>query len=463
MFDFTTILVAFAICVPAIVLAAQRSSWLVDYLFFVVALNRGIRRVVDYNNGYFDPYSLISLTPIIVGGMAVLVVVIDLNSHSSSFGGSTLRTIYRYAFATALAFVIGLINVRFGAIYALGDYIAPIGLLGFGALYANRLDILDRWCNSVALSGLVVAVYGIWQFYTIPPWDAFWVRAVDFEGYLGTLEPTKMTLFSTMSDRGPAATYLCSCLILVALRPNTLGPIRFPAGFVILIAMLLTYSRTTVIQIVLAVILYPLLNRGVGTKGVAAVTILALVFGETLLSNLPGSGRAAARVSTISNIQDDGSFRGRIMLVRYALSESLSEPLGLGLGSHGLASRVSSIQTGGMGDSTGYVEALRTYGWIGFLLIVSVFWTLWKATRVMMAAGMVDANLFLFRTWYISGLVAAFSGNWFFTATFFWVLAGYCLAQADAVGQDEFNDATHTDFDEFFSDDYQAEFDNRAC
>lgn len=436
MFNFTTILVAIAICVPATILAAQRSSWLVDYLFFVVALNRGIRRVVDYKNGYFDPYSVISLTPIIVGGMAVLVVVIGLNSHSSSFGSSTLRTIYRYAFATALAFVIGLINVRFGAIYALGDYIAPIGLLGFGALYANRLDILDRWCNSVALSGLVVAVYGIWQFYTIPPWDAFWVRAVNFEGYLGILEPTKMTLFSTMSDRGPAALYLCSCLILVALRPGTLGLLRFPAGLVILFAMLLTYSRTTVIQIALAAVLFPLLNRGVGTRGIIAVAIVSLLLGESLLQSLTGSGTAAARVSTISGLPEDSSFRGRLMLMRFAISASLSEPLGLGLGSHGLGSRVSSSKNLGFGDSTGYVEALRTFGWLGFILLISIFWSLWKATRVMMSAGVFDHNLFLFRAWYISGLVAAFSGSWFFTATFFWVLAGYCLAHADDIDQE---------------------------
>ncbi|HBJ34812.1 MAG TPA: hypothetical protein DDZ51_08620 [Planctomycetaceae bacterium] len=360
----------------------------------------------------------------------------ELNGRSDQFGGSTLRVIYRYSIATAFAFLVGLVNVRFGAVYALGEYIAPIGLLGFGAMYSNRPEVLGRWCNSIVLSGLAVAIYGIWQFYTIPPWDAFWVEAVNFEGYLGILEPTKMTLFSTMSDRGPAATYLCSCLILIALRPRTLGWLRLPAGLLILYAMLLTYSRTTMIQFGLAVILYPLLNRGVGMKGVVAIVILALIFGETLLQRLPGSATASERVSSIGNIANDGSFRGRIALLGYAFSNSLSEPLGLGIGSHGLASRVSTGMKFGQADSTGYVEALRTYGWIGFALLVSVFLSLWMATRVIMEAEIPDANVFLFRAWYISGLAATFSGGWFFTATFFWVLGGFCLAQSDEIERD---------------------------
>ena len=72
-------IVAFSICLPALVMAAQRSTWLIDYLFFVVVLNRGIRRMVDYQNGEFNSLSLISLTPIIVGGLATLVVLIELN------------------------------------------------------------------------------------------------------------------------------------------------------------------------------------------------------------------------------------------------------------------------------------------------------------------------------------------------------------------------------------------------
>ena len=422
------------------ILTLRGSSWLVDYLFFVVALNRGIRRVVDYNNDFFNPTSVISLTPIIVGGLAVLVVLNGLNSNVGQYGRSTLSVIYRYGAATGFAFVVGFINVRAASVFALGDYIAPIGLLGFGALYADRPDIFRRWCNSVALSGVIVAGYGIWQFYTIPPWDAFWVRAVNFEGYLGILEPTKMTLFSTMSERGPAAAYLCSCLIIVALRPGTLGVFRFPAAALILFAMLLTYSRTAIIQFGLAVVLYPILNKGSGKYATIFILAIATVFGESLLSMLPGQGKALDRVSTIGNIGNDGSFLGRLVQLRAGLGAATSEPFGLGLGSHGLGGRVSAGGTMGVIDSTGYVEALRTYGWVGFFLIASVFVTLWRGSKRLLLMVEEDSNLFLFRTWFIAGLVATFSGSWVFSATFFWVLAGYCLErseQADSADEEE--------------------------
>ncbi len=407
---------------------------MIDYLFFVVALNRGIRRVVDYNNEFFNPTSTISLTPIIVGGFAVLVVFNRLSGNTAEYGRSTLTVAYRYAAATAFAFVIGFLNVRAAAVFALGDYIAPIGLLGFGAIYADRPDIFRRWCNSIALSGVIVAAYGIWQFYTIPPWDAFWVTAVNFEGYLGVLEPTKMTLFSTMSERGPAASYLCSCLIIVALRPRTLGFLRFPAAAIIFTAMLLTYSRTVIIQFALAVILYPILNRGSGKYLTFFILAIAIIFGESLLGMLPGEGKALERVSTIGSIGSDNSFLGRMIQFRSGLGAASTEPLGLGLGSHGLGGRVSSGGTLGTIDSTGYVEALRTYGWIGFLVIASVFVTLWRSSKRLMISVQDDANLYLFRTWFIAGLVATFSGSWVFSATFFWVLAGYCLERSERPG-----------------------------
>ena len=418
------------ICAPAIFLAATKSTWLVDYVFFVVALNRGIRRMVDYNNGYFDKFSLISLTPIIVAGLASLIVLIELNNRGR-VGRTATQIIYLYGLAVAGAFAVGLINSRFAAAYALGDYIAPIGLIGFAALYSDRPRVLNRWCNSIAFSCVVVALYGLYQFYTIPPWDAFWVRAVDFEGYLGTLEPGKMTLFSTMSDRGPAATYLCGGLILLLLRPATLGAFRWPSAGIVFVAMLLTYSRTTVIWAGLAFLLFPLINRGAGMLPVAALTVVVAVFGQTLLSKLPGSGRAASRVGTIGNIQEDGSFKGRIQILGGALKDSIKEPMGLGIGSHGLAQRINKSTRSGVGDSTGYVETLRTFGWAGFIVVSMVFYRMWRFSSDLIRAQLGDRNVRLFRAWFLSGLAAAFSGSWMFTATFFWVLGGYCLGRYD--------------------------------
>jgi putative inorganic carbon (HCO3(-)) transporter len=445
-FDATTILVSLAIVLPGLILAFQRSSFLVDYLFLVVAFNRLIRRYVDYQNGYFNQYSLISITPMVVGGLAVLVVFLELNRSSEAFSKSSLKVIRWYGAAIGLAFVIGFLNTRFGAIYALGDFIAPIGLLGFGAIYARDDQVQRRWCTSIVVCGSLVAAYGLWQFYVIPPWDAFWVQAVNFEGYLGTLESTKMTLFSSMADRGPCATFLCSCIIVALLRPNHLGSIRYAAAVLMLAAMLLTYSRTTVVQLASAVAIYPLINRGFGFSLVGITSVVILVFGETFVSALPSSEMVSKRVSTLSNVTQDGSFLGRLNLFRIALSESITEPFGLGLGSFGQGYRVAEQNSElGFGDSTGYVETLRTFGWLGTPIVVGVFTLLWMASQNVVRVGDKDLSVFVFRSWFISGLLAAFSGNWAFCATFFWVLGGYCLERSDEVTGMERESDDHED------------------
>jgi putative inorganic carbon (HCO3(-)) transporter len=442
MFEVNSLIVALVICLPAIVLASQRSTFLVDYLFFVIALNRGIRRVVDYHNGFFNPFSLISLTPIIVCGLASLFVLLELNSRSEQFGQRTLKVLYLYTGIVGFAFIVGFFNSKFAAVYALGDYLAPIGLLGFAALFADQPKIISRWANSFAVSVLVVAIYGLWQFYTIPPWDRFWLIAVDFVGYMGLPEPGKMTLFSTMSERGPAAMYLCNGLILVALRPGTLSILRWPAAVVIAYAMLLTYSRTTVIFAGLALLLYPLLNRGTNFLTIAVLVIGGVIFGPAILSKLPG--QATARVNTIGNIQADGSFLGRIQILGYAISEAITAPLGTGIGTHGMASRVQQASKAGIGDSTGYVENLRTYGWIGFCVLVFILWKLWDSSRQLLLCSFDDRDVRLFRSWFLAGMAALFSGNWLAGASFFWVLAGHTLGVYDQVfGQAEAIDGYH--------------------
>lgn len=410
-------------------MASRRSTWLIDYLFFVVALNRGVRRFVDYQNGFFNQFSLISLTPIIVGGLATYVVLLELNHRSEAFGRRTLKVLRLYIVLISVAFGIGFLNAKFGAVYALGDYIAPIGLLGYASLSTQEPNLIKRWGNSFAWSALAVAVYGLWQFYTIPPWDKFWLIEVDFVGYMGLPEPGKMTLFSTMAERGPAAMYLCGGLMLLLLRPGTLSYIRWPSVFVIGYAMLLTYSRTTVIFSTLAVLLYPLLNRGANKGLIVGLIALLVVAGPNLASSLPG--QAAARVETIANIQDDGSFQGRAMLMGLALRASLTHPWGLGIGSHGMGSRVGQVAASGFSDSTGYVENLNTFGIIGFCIYAYILLLIWRSSGDLVFYQKDDADIRIFRSWFLAGMAALFSGNWLAGASFFWVLAGHTLGLHD--------------------------------
>jgi putative inorganic carbon (HCO3(-)) transporter len=419
------------------VLAVSRSSWFVDYAFLVIAFNRCIRRMVDYHNGEFNPYSLISLTPLVVCGFATLMVVGTI-IRSSSFAEAKLReTLLPYAIAVAFAFVVGLFNARLGAVYSLGDYLAPIGLLAFGSWFSHDQRICDRWCRNFCLIVFIVAVYGLWQFYTIPPWDAFWLLAVDFDGYMGEPEPTKMTLFSTLQERGPAGMFMAGGVILLMLRGAFSHLFRWPMAAVIGYAMLLTYTRTSVILCVAACLLFPLLNRNASLRVILGSVVFLAAFIPVIVQQLPGSEHAIQRVSTLARIQDDSSFQGRLRSFRESLSKAVFEPLGLGLGSHGLAGKVSSATESGAGDSTGYVQTLRTFGWIGTILVVITLVRLWRNSNTALLQGSGDSTVSFYRAWFSAGMVVFYSGDWLFTATFFWVLGGYVIGRVSNADYEE--------------------------
>lgn len=431
--NLVSLTIALMICLPALLMAARRSSWIVDYFVVVYALNRGIRRIVDYSQGAFDPFSPISLSQLVVGGLTALVVIDLYRKNSNRIGSTGRKVLSWYLVAVGYAFAVGLFFNRLSAVYELGKAIAPIGLLGMSILYADQPKVIARWAVSAVLTGIFVAAYGLWQFYTIPPWDAFWVRSVGFEGYLGTLQSTKMTLFSTMHERGPAAMFLAGTLIMILLRPKMLGPMKWPMAGLVLMAMLYTYSRTTVIHVALAAAALPVVARGKGLSVIVIVGILFAFAGDTLLSFLPSSEVVKDRYATIGSIQEDGSFQGRIQFIQIAAGQALTQPLGIGLGSHGMGSRLQGGQQTGVGDSSGYLEILRSYGILGFVLIVAILRQLWLSSSVVLRENPGDRDAALFRAWFVSGMVVLFSGNWLGGVSYFWVLGGYVIGRADVI------------------------------
>jgi hypothetical protein len=219
--------------------------------------------------------------------------------------------------------------------------------------------------------------------------------------------------------------------------------------------MLLTYTRTSVILCIAACVLFPLINRGANIKVLLATVLALSVVAPSVVRLLPGSEQAIARVSTLTNLQEDGSFQGRLRFFRYSLTEALYEPLGLGLGSHGIASKAGTASRAGMGDSTGYVQTLRTFGWIGTFLVIVCLVRLWGASNRAMAFDGSDITVLFYRSWFASGMVVFYSGDWLFTATFFWVLAGYVVGKSNEESMGDLS--AWDDEQEYGSDDAEAQ------
>lgn len=422
-------IVATLIIAPAVALYVQKSSWLIDYLIWVTVLNRGIRRYVDWLSGSFNAFSTISLTPLVISGLLFLLVF----QNFKAFPPHVRRIFLFFSIALGVGFAVGLLRNQLAAVYALAEYIAPLSVMGCAAMLKGNERILDRWVKSVGWAAVVVSVYGWYQYYTIPDWDAFWVRAVGFEGYLGQLESTKMTVFSTMSERGVLAGFLAFAVIPMMVSKRWRNSLGWFSVAVILSVILLTFVRTAIITIAMAAILFPVLNRGKNTLQIVVLLIAAAVIGNFLVARMPGSEKIATRLGTLGSISQDGSFQGRISIAASGVVAILQNPLGTGLGSTGLAGRVNTgtaETVGAIGDN-GYLEILYSFGLLGAPFFFAALALIWKQVATYERKGIRSESLMLFKALFFTGAIALLAGNWFSGpgSLIFCIFAGFAMRQ----------------------------------
>ncbi len=401
--------VAFLIIAPAAVLYLNNSTWIIDYVVWVTVFNRGIRRMVDWMAGAFNAFSPISLTPLIVSGLVFLMVIQSYGKFPPSFQ----KIMRLFAVALVLALAVGLVRNQLAAIYALAEYVAPLSIMCCAALAGGNEKILDRWIRSIGWAAVLACIYGWYQYYTIPPWDAFWVRAVGFEGYLGQLKSTQMVVFSTMAERGPFAGFLSFAVIPMLISRRWRNVTGWASVALILATILLTFVRTSIITIVLAVVLYPLLNRGKNSIRIVVLLCVGALGANYFLGKL-SSEKINKRMQTFSTITKDGSFQGRIGIAGYGLTTALKNPLGTGLGSSGLAGRVNTgtLASGAAIGDNGYFSIIFSFGWIGSYCFFYAFYLVWQRVRAMERAGVRSESLMMFKTLFVTGAVVLMAGDW---------------------------------------------------
>ena len=418
------ILIAILIVAPAFFLAASRSSYLLDYVFFVVALNRGIRRLVDYYiNGAFNPLSFISLTPLVVSAL----LLIPAFSRLHLLTPRCRKIVYCIILALAHGLAVGVLNNGVGAIYSLGEWLAGVGAFMFAATAPVSSKIADRWMKSSGYAALIVALYGWYQYLTIPPWDAFWVTEVNFVGYLGQLRPTEMTVFSTMHERGPCASFLAWAAIPMILHPRW----RILGGWLIVVLLisvvLLTLCRTMLIIVALIALLQPALSKGRGMGRVLLFGVLMAIGATYGLDHMPGAERIQKRLESVTDMQSDGSVQVRMQIITHGIPWVMQHPMGLGLGSSGIgAGRINGGNKEGWCDS-GYIEVFSQFGWIGGLAFFAALAQIWSELTRRIQQGAKDPFLFTGRAVLLGCLVFLYVGNIFSGFSLFWVFLGIAI------------------------------------
>jgi putative inorganic carbon (HCO3(-)) transporter len=426
--DWVSWAVAAALILPAFWLSAKGSSWLVEYAVCLFVFNRLVRRLLDWSQGSFNPFSPIVLTPLIATALLLLPLFVGFR-----FLHSTPKQIFiLFLLGIGYGTFIGLARNGIAAVYTASEFFAPIALMGYTATAQVEQSTADRWMRNAGWIAVVACLYGWFQYLTIPPWDAFWVERVGFVGYLGKLAPTEMTVFSTFPERGPCAGFLALAAIPMIVSRRWRLFLGWPEVILILSTIVLTLARSGLILVAAGVLIHPFINRGKSAVSIVLLLGIIAVAGTLGLNHMPNSNRINSRLSTLGNMQEDGSYQGRMGIASEGAKLAISNPAGFGIGSSGLAGKLntgsaSKSEAVVAGDS-GYLEILTSLGVPGTLCLVLGFLLLWRHLSICSRFGLVDDYLGLARTFLVVLSIAMLAGNFFSGLSVMWIVFGRALS-----------------------------------
>ena len=417
------LIVFLLIILPGILLAVRGSSYVVDYTILVFVFNREIRRLIDYHNQQFNPFSLISITPIIMLGLLFL-------GFAWNFGvlhGRPKQIFILLLAAIGYGLAVGLFRNGVASVYQGSEYLSTIGLMGYAAVSPADDTTADRWLRTAGSAAVLAALYGWYQYFTIPGWDAFWVEQVGFVGYLGKLEPTQIWVFSTFAERGVCAAYLGLAAIPMLASRRWRVVFGWPEALLILSCIFLTYSRCGIIIVLVGAALYPIMNKGKNWARIviSAALVCGILFGA--LSTVPGAAGIKTRFESLLHMQDDSSLQGRLSIVQAGWPIVLGNPAGFGIGSSGMAQRLNGNAQGVISDD-GWLEIAASLGVPGFLLFIGALVLLWRYFSILERLGVQDDYLSLARTFLVASLILMWDNNFFMDFSMMWIALGRALS-----------------------------------
>lgn len=380
----------FALCIiliPAYVLAALKSRWLVVYILAVWAFGSEVRRYLDWASGTYHPISPISLAPILCT-MALLIPIIDRAPQLSS----NMRTAGRwFAFAFIYASLIGVARNHFSAVWEMLNYGVPMLPLFYTLAVRPDKRSRDSWLASLSTIAVLVAIYGWIQYLTVPPWDAFWMVHSGL-GSIGQALPLKVRIFSTLNSPGPTAIFFAFSLIPMLFERRWRGPFGWLGTLVVVSALAITMVRSAWLMVLVAVVVYIFRANKANRRRSLIWIALTTVGIYLLLPHLPGAQTIIQRGQTFSNLGQDQSANARLQFTLSFIPHLIHNPLGTGFGSTGVSTKLGNggnLGTYGNFDN-GLVDIFYTFGLFFGLVFFQAQWWLFRESPQLGEAVMVS-------------------------------------------------------------------------
>ncbi|TKC85866.1 glucose-6-phosphate isomerase [Trinickia terrae] len=373
------------------VLATATGIWLyfksparyVGFMWWTWFLSPEVRRLADFAKGAFTPTSLIQIAPLAVTMLSGLTLLRHYRVLAQRRGLPVLLILIGLMYA----FLVGVVSSGvLAAVYDLANWVYPI-LIGFHIMADSRNypQYRDAILSAFVWGMLIMGVYGMVQFFVMPPWDALWMLGSQMNSQ-GDPVPFGVRVFSTMNSSGPFAFAMMGSLVFMLAAAQRIRWLAGGAGF---IAFALSLVRSTWGGWVIAV----LIQLAKSSNRVRVRIIMsAIVLGGLcvpLLAVGPVADRLSQRLQTVTNLHDDQSYEARNQFYATFAQTAFTDVSGEGMGATGTSTKLSNDggELGKYGNfDSGVMNVPFVLGWPGTLLYLSgIVWLLARAVRASFA------------------------------------------------------------------------------
>ncbi|MGA7776942.1 MAG: hypothetical protein WCA85_04430 [Paraburkholderia sp.] len=347
----------------------------VCWLFFLAP---EMRRLVDFTSGTFNDKSMVLVAPL----LAVALTGFSLLKNLEALGQRRCAPLVLIVVALFYGFIVGMAQVGMAAaLFTLVNWLFP-ALIGFHlvATWEHYPEYHRVLLKTSVYGGLLMGVYGVIQFVSPPPWEAFWLIHSKMMAAVGQPLPYSMRIWSTMNSTGPFAITMMYLLVMsLAAR----GRLRIAMAIFGVPALMFTSVRSCWAGVFIG-LLYPLmmLDGKSRMRLITAVLGIGVLCAPVMMVD-EISSKLTKRFDTLGDISQDNSFQSRAGFYGAFLPIALSEIAGQGLGTTGNGTKLAAdqaTQTAGVVFDSGLMEVPIVLGWPGTLLYTTgIFMLIWRA------------------------------------------------------------------------------------
>jgi len=341
-------------------------NYYVPFVWLIWLFAPEVRRLVDWQIGY-QTVSPVMVTPVAIS----LFAYFELFRTPNFIFSRPVLPFLLVLFVYFLSYLLGMLqNGVFSATYDFVIYLSPLAVALLLMLdTSNGMQNRQTIVNFFAIGLLAISVYGIYQFFDLPPWDAYWLQESKFDS-AGQALAEQVRIFGPLNSPQPYGDALMAGLIFIFVQRGILALVSAPFGFV---AFGVSQVRSAWGGWLIG-FLYLFTSIG-GRSRVRA--IFGLAFAAIVLAGFAAGGVISEvvneRIQTLSNIQQDNSFQARQSQYLDYFVTDLSNPLGTGFGGFGDSTKLNGTNQSGI--DAGVIEIPQLFGWPGGILF---FFALFK-------------------------------------------------------------------------------------